>query len=155
MTSHQRDAGFGLFFAVLGAGLALAAWRLPEGVAGVPGPGVFPFVIGLGLVALGLGLAASSFRGHRAPAATARVQETSPPPRGLGDGHLRPIAAILALLAVYAALWETVPFIWRTPLLLLAIYRVVGEPWLRGTLMAAGATAVLALVFETLLRVRL
>ncbi len=79
-------------------------------------------------------------------------------PRGLAPDRrerLRQVAAILALLAAYLALWDAVPFVWRTPLLLSGIYRTVGEPWLRSSVLAVSITALLVGVFDALLRVRL
>lgn len=144
MSARAWDVGLGLGFAALGALLVLAGRSLPAGLAGVPGPGVFPMLIGAGLVALGLGLAATSTPGR------ATYWE-----HGWTATPTRQVLAILALLAVYAALWAAVPFIWRTPVLLVCLYRVVGEPWLRSVVIAVVTTAVLAGVFDGLLRVRL
>ena len=145
MTARQWDIGFGAAFAALGGALAIAGWRLPEGIAGVPGPGVFPLLIGAALVVLGAALALSAGRGG--PGVYWE--------KDWRDPAVRRVAGILALLAAYAALWDAVPFIWRTPLLLVAIYRLTGEPWLRSLFVSAAATALLAVVFQALLRVRL
>jgi putative tricarboxylic transport membrane protein len=144
MNARRWDVGLGLGFAALGVLLAIAGWRLPPGLSGVPGPGVFPMLIGTGLLALGIGLAAFSNPGR----ATYWEQ-------GWTATTTRQVVIILALLALYAALWNMVPFIWRTPVLLAGIYRVVGEPWPRSLMIAVVTTAVLAGVFDGLLRVRL
>jgi hypothetical protein len=144
MSARAWDLGLGLAFALLGVLLAVAGTRLPPGIAGVPGPGVFPMAIGAILVALGLALAWT-----RTPAGATYWE------RGWRAAPTRQVAAILVLLAVYVALWDVVPFIWRTPALLVGIYLVVGEPWLRSLAVAVVTTAALAGVFAGLLRVRL
>jgi len=148
MNARRWDTGLGLAFAVLGASLALAGRGLPDGLAHVPGPGFFPTMIGLGLAFLGLALAASA----RRPVPSALTDYW---PHGWRDRRPRQVAAILALLAAYLALWDAVPFVWRTPLLLAGIYRTVGEPWLRSSVLAVSITALLVGVFDALLRVRL
>ncbi len=144
MSARAWDAGLGVTFAAFGAGLAWAGHRRPEGLAGVPGPGFFPMLIGVGLMVLGLSLAVSAGPGR--PAYW---------DRGWRDPALARVAALLALLAAHVALWDAVPFVLRTPVVLAGIYLVVGEPWLRSVALAIGTTAVLAGVFEILLRVRL
>ena len=144
MSVRSWDRGLGFGFSAGGVSLAAAGWRLPEGLAGVPGPGFFPILIGLGLAALGLALAASA-----GPEGAPYWQQGW---RGTG---MRQVLLILALLVIYVALWDAVPFLWRTPLLLLGIYRAVGEPWVRSILVSVLTTALLAGVFQTLLRVRL
>lgn len=144
MSVRTWDRGLGFGFAALGVGLALAGWGLPEGLAGVPGPGFFPILIGVGLTVLGVGLAAC-----------AGPRDASYWQQGWRNTGMRHVLVILALLVIYVALWEAVPFLWRTPFLLLGIYRTVGEPWVRSILVSVVATVLLAGVFETLLRVRL
>jgi putative tricarboxylic transport membrane protein len=144
MSVRTWDRGLGFGFAALGVALALAGWGQPEGLAGVPGPGFFPILIGVGLTALGLGLAASAGRG-----------DASYWQQGWRTTGIRQVVVILALLVIYVALWDAVPFLWRTPFLMLGIYRTVGEPWVRSIIVSVVATALLTGVFETLLRVRL
>ncbi len=144
MSARAWNGALGITFAMLGSGLAVAGWRLPEGLAGIPGPGAFPLLVGIAMAVLGLALVAFSYE-----------ERTTFWQHGWGDPPLRQVGAILGLLAAYVALWDLVPFIWRTPALLLAIYRAVGEPWLRSTTIAVGATALLWGMFEALLRVRL
>jgi len=147
-----RDAGYGLLFAAIGAWLAWTGWRLPPGVAGVPGPGVFPAAVGAALAALGAGLAASAVRRRTAPPGPADGAE----PAGAGGaGTASQVGGILALLALYAAVWDVIPFIWRTPPLLIGIYLVLREPPLRSAVVATAASVLLLVVFEILLRVRL
>lgn len=145
MNARAWDLGLGLAFAVLGVMLAVAGGRLPPGIAGVPGPGVFPTAIGAVLIALGVALA-----WVRGPGSDVTYWE-----RGWRAPATRQVIAIVALLAIYVALWDIVPFIWRTPALLFGIYLIVGEPWLRSVIVAVATTAALAGIFAGLLRVRL
>lgn len=144
MQGRAWDLAFGLIFAALGAGLALQGCRLPEGLAGVPGPGFFPVLVGGALFLLGVGLAIV------APRQRAVYWD-----RGWRDTPLRQVLAVVALLTAYAAAWDLVPFVWRTGVLLLAIYLVLRESLARSVLLAIAITAALAGVFEALFRVRL
>lgn len=144
MSARAWNVSLGIAFAALGSALAVAGWRLPEGLAGVPGPGAFPLVVGLLTTALGAALAAF-------PHDDRRLYWQ----HGLSDPPVRRTLAILVLLGVYVAVWDTIPFIVRTPLLLVAIYRVAGEPWLRSTAVGLAVTVVLWAAFQLLLRVRL
>ena len=146
-----QDAAFGAATAAGGLLLAWTGWHLPAGVAGVPGPGVFPFAIGLTLAVLGISLTATALAQRREPGENRR-----PAPAHAGDrGSIRQVVTILVLLALYTLSWDWAPFLWRTPLLLLGVYLTLGEPVLRSAGIAVGATAVLLLIFETMLRVRL
>lgn len=158
MTRRGWDRTFGLAFAGVGAAVAATGLALPAGVAGVPGPGVFPVGIGLALVALGLALALSASR-RAALSASPRAGTTPEEPsyfgRGPGDPATLRVAATLALLAAYAAAWTVVPFAWRTLVLLVALYRLFGAGWLRSATIAALVTGAVVIVFQVLFRVRL
>ena len=144
MSARAWTVSLGIAFAALGCGLAVAGWRLPEGLAGVPGPGAFPLLVGLLMATLGAALAAFPHDGR-----------TTYWQYGLSDPPVRRIVVILVLLGVYVAVWDAVPFLLRTPLLLVAVYGVVGEPWLRSTAIGLAVTVVLWAAFQLLLRVRL
>jgi hypothetical protein len=68
---------------------------------------------------------------------------------------LRQIVAILILLVAYVSLWDIVPFLARTPVLLVAIYRILGESWKRALLLAAILSVALYAVFQGLLSIQL
>lgn len=135
-------------FALLGVVVCIHAWSFPGGTRGVPGPGFFPIVIGGLLIALSLALLA-----------TTRANAARESHRYWARAGTRPvlprIGAILLLLVIYVSLWNVVPFLARTPLLLIAIYRLLGEPWPRALLVATLLTASLFLVFEGVLSVQL
>lgn len=60
-----RDFGAGLLYLVLGLAFALGARQYAQGQAAAPGPGFFPFYLGLGLAAVGALLVLRAFRRDR------------------------------------------------------------------------------------------
>jgi len=138
------DSLSGVAFVILGASIFSAGRAFPVGSGGVPGPGFFPALVGGLLALLGIALVGQGLK--HAPSYWEKRWT---------DPAIVKISAILALLAVYLWLWETVEFVARTPLLLLAAYRVLGEPWLRSTLLAVTITALLYGTFHGLFDVRL
>jgi putative tricarboxylic transport membrane protein len=144
MLARTWDLTLGLVFATAGIALAVVGWRLPEGVAGIPGPGFFPMLIGGALAALGCALAVS------AQAAEGVYWE-----HGWRHPYLQQALLVILLLATYAALWNAVPFAVRTPVLLVALYRVFRVRWPLAVLVAVVTTGVLGAIFTLLLRVRL
>jgi putative tricarboxylic transport membrane protein len=147
-------------FALLGVVVCVHAWSFPGGTRGVPGPGFFPIVIGSLLIALSLALIATTrTRARAGPDAGGAAADPHESPdywaRAGTSPVLPKIGAILLLLVVYVSLWNVVPFLARTPLLLIAIYRILGEPWPRTLLVAMLLTASLFLVFEGVLSVQL
>ncbi len=138
------DSAAGLAFVVLGASVVSAGRAFPVGSGGVPGPGFFPILVGTLLALLGVALMVQGVR--HAPVYWEKRWT---------DVAVVRIAVILALLAVYLWVWETMEFVARTPLLLLGIYRVLGEPWLRSAILSAAITALLYGAFQGLLDVRL
>jgi hypothetical protein len=133
---------------LLGVAVCVQALGFPGTVRGVPGPSFFPMMIGGLLVALAISLAATTRRG---PRHDYWARPSGGPPRVV----LRQIAAILVLLVTYISLWDVVPFVARTPLLLVAIYRILGETWRRALLLAAILTFALYAVFQGLLSIQL
>ena len=146
-------------FALVGVVVCVHAWSFPGGTRGVPGPGFFPIVIGVLLIALSLALLLTTRSRPTATVTTpARAGDSLPHDYWARAGTtpvLPKIAAILLLLVVYVSMWNVVPFLARTPLLLIAIFRVLGEPWPRTLLLASALTASLFLVFEGVLSVQL
>ena len=133
---------------LVGAAVCVQALGFPGTVRGVPGPSFFPMVIGLLLIALAVSLAATTRNGPR-------HDYWARPSGGAPRVVLGRIAAILILLVTYISLWEIVPFLARTPLLLVAIYRILGEKWSRAAMLAAFLTLALYAVFQGLLSIQL
>lgn len=94
MLARLRRTGAlaGLLFAAIGFGLVALAAAYPAGQMQRMGPGWVPRALGWSLAALGLGIAVS--------AALARSGEDVPP------RDLRPLACLLAAVAVFALLLE-------------------------------------------------
>ncbi|MBK9167476.1 MAG: tripartite tricarboxylate transporter TctB family protein [Bryobacterales bacterium] len=130
----------GIVFLVFGVFLLTSSFVLPEGVGRVPGPGFFPRAIGAAMTLL----AAAEIAAARKR--TAESQEWV---------GVRMAAGALALLAVYLAAWNLVPFAVRTPLFLGALLRLAGERWRASLTVAVVLTALIFAAFRLGLRLPL
>jgi hypothetical protein len=133
---------------LLGVAVCVQALGFPGTVRGVPGPSFFPMVIGVMLIVLAISLAATTRSGPR-------HDYWARPGGGQPRVVLRQIAALILLLVTYVSLWDLVPFIARTPPMLIAIYRILGETWTRALLLAASITLALYAVFQGVLSIQL
>jgi hypothetical protein len=122
---------------VLALAILSTAWTFPAGSQGVPGPAVVPQLLGTALLAVSGWLLWSPGSGG---------------PRLVR--HHAAIPLTMALWAVYALLWRTVPYGVLTGVVLLAFLRVTGVGW-RGAVVAATLMATtLQVLFERGLGVR-
>jgi putative tricarboxylic transport membrane protein len=142
------DLASSVVLMLLGVAVVIHASGFPGAVRGVPGPAFFPMVIGGLLIALAVSLAATTRKGPR-------HDYWARPGSGAPRVVLRQIVAILILLVAYISLWDIVPFVARTPVMLVAIYRILGESWKRALLLAAILTVALYAVFNGLLSIQL
>ena len=142
------DIASSVVLMLLGVAVVVHASGFPGAVRGVPGPAFFPMVIGGLLIALAGSLAAMS---RNAP----RHDYWARPGGGAPRVVLRQIVAILILLVAYISLWDIVPFLARTPVMLVAIYRILGETWKRSLLLAVILTFALYATFAGLLSIQL
>jgi hypothetical protein len=141
---HRRVAPgelvLALFFAVLGLLWIIAALRMPLWAGFVPQSGLMPLGYGIVLAVLAAAILANLFL-QNAPKAEEPIG--------------KPLVVLLALAAAIAGL-ELIGFAPSAFLLLLVLFAVVERlPMARSILVAAGATAVLFLIFRTWLRVTL
>jgi len=137
---NRSDLAVALLFLLLGLLLWSSASAFPPGVGGLPGPGFFPRVIGIVMLAPAVALLAQAWR-RPGPAS--------------GAARAKPVLFTVVLLAAYLALWDRVPFALRT-LLLLALYlRCLGQRWRTALQVAFVLTASVVAAFEYGLRVSL
>ena len=123
----------------LGLGVGLSTIGYPPGEYGVPGPALFPRAVAIGLVIVAARLAASP--------------DVDVPP--LPPGRARAILWTLAALLLYVAVWDVVPFVPRTALLVVVFLRLLAVSWTATAVTAASLSLVVFFVFERLLAVRL
>lgn len=112
----------------------------PLGREGVPGPALFPRALAVMLACCGAWLA---------------YQGAATPDLDIPPGRPRVIALTMLLLVVYVALWDIVPFVPRTAVLLLVFLRLLAVSWRGALLTAVLLSGVVFIVFERLLSVRL
>lgn len=137
---NRSDLGIGLAFLLLGAVLWICSGALPPGVGGLPGPGFFPRVIGIVMLAL---------------ASLLMVRARSRPEPFPGATQSRPVIATLVLLAAYLALWHQAPFALRTLLFVVVYLRCLGQSWRAAVRVALGLTLFVVAAFQYGLRVGL
>ena len=130
----------------LGVGTAIAtgAYKLGIGALNNPGPGLFAFVIGIGMATLALSVAATGMRAAPASAAAAE-------PRRAG-----PVIAVLAALMFYTLALERIGFVLCTFVFLTGLLSVLGRSsWLIAVAASAGITAGSYLIFAKILKITL
>ena len=148
-----RDAIVAAAAALLGIALILSSRSFPEGIGALPGPGFFPFALGL-LITLFAIMVAMEARKPK-PAETKEATTTSDSDAAAGKMAWRlPVAAVVLVFA-YLASWDVIPFLIRTPIVALVLTKASGASWLRSVAMAIVLTAFLYFVFQVGLRVSL
>ena len=142
----SRDGGSAVGLALLAIAYLLADRRYPLDTLAVPGPGLFPLIAGLALLAL----AGWQF-------ATARPAAHSGDGRARGESAAIRGPLVLALvLVVYAAVLPRVGFVPASLLLVFVASRLMGlAGWWRPAALALGVTIASYVVFVTWLGVPL
>lgn len=128
----------------IGGAIAVGAYNLGLGALNRPGPGLFPFVIGLGMALLSLSVAAGAFR-------TAKASTTATEP-----AHAWAVIAVVAALIFYTVALERIGFMLCTVLFLITLLTVLGRSsWLVAGTVSAGITVGSYLIFAKLLKINL
>lgn len=102
----RRDFYAGLFLIIVGGGFALGATQYSFGIAAKPGPGYFPFGLGVILAVLGVAVLATSLasRGNDDP--------------GIGAIPWRPLICIVGALVLFGFLLPRAGFLVSFPLMI-------------------------------------
>lgn len=144
---NRAELAAGTLVLVFGAALLAGALGFPFILAGIPGPGFLPLLIGAGIVAAGTVLVTAAARG-RVPAPGTILW----PPLA---GWVR-VAFLLGALAVSFLLLETLGFLLVSTLFMAAmIYALGGRSWTMLTLVPVLSAGLLYGVFAVWLRVPL
>jgi len=118
--------------------------QLPLGSLRMPGSGLFPFALGLALMALAA-LQAAQIRVEKAKATAA----------GEDGGTTRRVALFMGAVALATALLRPLGFAPVCFLLMLALLRILGVRWRAAALIALASAAVSQVVFVTWLKIPL
>lgn len=121
-----------------GAAFAVGAATYPLGTLLRPGPGFFPLVIAVAMIAMGLGVLAETWRARRTSATT-----VSPGPFGWGA-----VVCTSASILIFALTVERIGYVPAT-LILFAVCGLAerGRDWLRLALVAVLVALIGTLVF--------
>lgn len=129
----------------LGVGTAIAAgaYHLGIGALNSPGPGLFPFVIGLSMAGLSLSVAATGLW-------------TAAPPAAKTHRRAAPAIAVIVALILYALALERIGFLLCTLLFLTGLLGVLGRRnWPVAVAASVFITAGSYLIFAKFLKINL
>jgi hypothetical protein len=138
---NRTDVTVGTLFLVLGVYLLISSFSFPPGMGALPGPGFFPTVIAVVVVALSLALLVGGLRTAVGP--EFRLE------------NRRALAVTVGLLTGFLLLWGVVPFAVRTLVFLALFLRFLGQTWRAAILVGAVLTAAVLAAFQYGLRVSL
>ncbi len=136
------DAAMGMALAAVGAAFTVLSAPIPRGEVGNPGPGFFPFVLGLALMGLGMGSAVRAWRARRS-AGTVSL------------GNRKALVCVLAM-AASAVAFVPLGFVPTTAVFLAVLFWALGSiSWWKAAAVAVVSSALLWVVFDRLLGVLL
>ncbi len=135
----------GAFFIFFSAAACLFAWRLPGGTLEIPGPMIFPLLLGLSLLALSIFLLAQS-----KPSAQISYANTFP------KGEVYKVLYVLAAFLLSLLIFERMGFVISILALLALLFRGIGRKTIAQSILYALIISLTAyLSFYHLLGVRL
>ena len=142
----MADTIAGILFILLGAAFVFMAWSFPSGSQdGVPGPGYFPIILGMVLIALSLLMMVVGI-----------VRKTS---FNFFDDLFKANMATFILTNVaivgYLVLWGVIPFLVNTILLLVALGIIFRRKLLGNIVFAVTTSIVIYLLFNNVFHVML
>ena len=144
---RRGDLWTGAVLAAAGAAIALRARTFPA-MAGMDyGPGLFPTIAALGLLACGLAIAWSGWRGTEAAGA--------PPPEPWGRAGVARAIGVTAVVAFFGLALDPLGFHITAAVSLAALFLAFGLGPLRSLPFALAAAVVIHAVFYSFLRVPL
>lgn len=133
-----------IVWAIIGATICLASAALRLGSWRHPQPGLFPFLIGSGIVLLSV------------IHALAHIVATSEPEIPPSSGSVGRLGVVFAALSVYALALERVGFLVCALVFFVAVFKTLSrKSWAYSILAALIATVLSYLMFETWLKVNL
>jgi hypothetical protein len=144
----KADLGSGSVFLLLGAAVCYKSWSLGLGSLGSPGLGFLPFLAGLCLVFLSLGILLF---------AVVKITPASPTPKFWPRSkEIKVVSLVFLSLVAYNLLWTKLGFTITTFLFIGFLFRVVGTRRWWVTIVGAGLSSFLAyLLFQTFLKSQL
>jgi putative tricarboxylic transport membrane protein len=143
---RTRDIQSGLFWLVLGAGVAYAGYDLELGTATEPGSGFMLFWVGLIMIGLAAIVLVNALK---------RPSDAPPAPI-VAPGRTVPLIGVVVVLVVYAYVLGWLGFIVSTVLLLIFLFKAIEPQRWSIAIGSAVVTAVLAyLLFSVYLGAQL
>ena len=144
------DLAFSTFVLLVAIGYEAMALWMPQGSLKFPGPGYYPKLVGIFLIATALGCLIQAALTRRGARPITTVADSVPRPM------VGKTVVLLGLLLAYAVLLKPLGFPIAICLFLLAAIRVFGyRKWVVITLLAIGLTVVSYVTFITWLKVPL
>jgi putative tricarboxylic transport membrane protein len=139
--TSKVDLVVAMCFLAIGLSLAIFSGNFPAGVGPLPGPGFFPRVIGLCMVALAAWLVKQSFAANRQTPFTIENKRT--------------VIGALGLTFLYLFFWGSGLFAVRTAVFVVLLLKLFGQSWKSALLVSVALTLIISLSFQFGLRLTL
>jgi putative tricarboxylic transport membrane protein len=144
----KADQWSGIVLSILAAGMIWAALGLPFGDIHKPGPGFFPFWLGVIMGAMSIGLFVQTTLTKRSVRTIGNILEQ--------DVRWSKVLLVLAALIFYAFLMDDIGFLIVTFLLMVVLLRFIEpQPWKGVIGWALAGSAGSYLIFEVWMKLRL